>query len=532
MGFVPGLKAYAIFDGGGVLGAALAGCLCAAQEYGIEFVGYGGTSAGSLIATLGAVGYSGDELKQAVIGTDFRDFLRDRGRLVAEFQAHSGHLLQLASGMGPRSLWTAWRSYAWIQERIGRDLGIDDGKVFKDKLRELIANRHSEWREGRTGSADITFDMLARKGLPPLKIVASDVIGRRPVVLWSGDGVYTSSVLEAVRASTAYPLVFRPVAVQRRWLVDGGLSSNLPASLFHREQRTTGYPVFAFDLIGSDRAPGDDYPWSAFIKDMITTAIDAGDDFLRDMLTNIHHIRVEIPPSFDVLDFAINEAGRRELFNIGYSATNAYLDQDERLRLIRQHSAADEADLQKRLQAVYGEPELYAPILAAVARDIEAHSKAKRLRVTVMLPTGRDTRIVVYSHGMKRVRRDGSQTYDPDMTLEIKTKSGVSGRAWEQAGVIAGDLSEARRNPGLWNLDEAITARVPESQLSMISVRIHGRSVDEQSDPLGTLTVDSATALADTSWLESESNEVVRQETVSAMQGWANVLRHVLLSDA
>jgi NTE family protein len=57
------MKAYAILDGGGVKGAALVGCLKAAEELGIEFVGYGGTSAGSIIALLASVGYTVAELE-------------------------------------------------------------------------------------------------------------------------------------------------------------------------------------------------------------------------------------------------------------------------------------------------------------------------------------------------------------------------------------------------------------------------------------------------------------------------------------
>lgn len=57
------MKAYAVMDGGGAKGAALAGCLLAAEEAGIRFVGYGGTSAGSIVALLACVGYSGAELE-------------------------------------------------------------------------------------------------------------------------------------------------------------------------------------------------------------------------------------------------------------------------------------------------------------------------------------------------------------------------------------------------------------------------------------------------------------------------------------
>src|SRR5271165_4951747 len=75
------MKAYAILDGGGVKGAALAGCLKAAEELGIEFAGYGGTSAGSIVALLAAVGYTGDELLHMLVDElDFTCLLDDGGQ--------------------------------------------------------------------------------------------------------------------------------------------------------------------------------------------------------------------------------------------------------------------------------------------------------------------------------------------------------------------------------------------------------------------------------------------------------------------
>jgi len=50
------MKAYAILDGGGIKGAALAGCLAAAEELRIEFAGYGRTSAGCIVALLASLG--------------------------------------------------------------------------------------------------------------------------------------------------------------------------------------------------------------------------------------------------------------------------------------------------------------------------------------------------------------------------------------------------------------------------------------------------------------------------------------------
>jgi NTE family protein len=75
------MKAYGIFDGGGVKGAALAGCLAAAQDQGTQFVGSGGASAGSIVALLAAVGYTGRDLQDIMVKQiDFSEMLEDGGR--------------------------------------------------------------------------------------------------------------------------------------------------------------------------------------------------------------------------------------------------------------------------------------------------------------------------------------------------------------------------------------------------------------------------------------------------------------------
>ena len=48
-------------------GAAFAGCLAAAEEEGVSFVGYGGTSACSIAAVLACVGYTPAELRQIFV---------------------------------------------------------------------------------------------------------------------------------------------------------------------------------------------------------------------------------------------------------------------------------------------------------------------------------------------------------------------------------------------------------------------------------------------------------------------------------
>jgi NTE family protein len=55
--------------------------------------------------------------------------------------------------------------------------------------------------------------------------VATDLVSGREVWLESG------SILEAVRASIALPGILSPARVNRKWLVDGGLSNPVPVSV-------------------------------------------------------------------------------------------------------------------------------------------------------------------------------------------------------------------------------------------------------------------------------------------------------------
>src|SRR5687767_12131661 len=101
------MKAYAILDGGGVKGAALAGCLAAAEEQGVVFQGYGGTSAGSLVAVLAAVGYSGNELRDIVVNDlDMAALLDDRLSSLLQFQDRLARVQTGLSSRNPlRRLW-------------------------------------------------------------------------------------------------------------------------------------------------------------------------------------------------------------------------------------------------------------------------------------------------------------------------------------------------------------------------------------------------------------------------------------------
>ena len=88
-------------------------------------------------------------------------------------------------------------------------------------------------------------------------------------------------------------------------------------------------------------------------------------------------------------------------------------------------------------------PALFEPLLAAVARDVEARSKAKSVRSHIMMPTGRGTRIVVYQSGMDA---------DADSDLELGLGAGCSGAAWTNNEPVVADLAVCARDPSKYGL--------------------------------------------------------------------------------
>ena len=132
-----------VFEGGGVKGIGLAGALGALEEHGFEPRNVAGASAGAILAALVAAGYGAGEVKEIVLGLDFRRFQDE-----------------------------AWEDKLPLLERslsLLLDLGIYEGEAFARWLRELLAARGVR-----------TFADLAG---PRPHVIVSDVTKRELLVL-------------------------------------------------------------------------------------------------------------------------------------------------------------------------------------------------------------------------------------------------------------------------------------------------------------------------------------------------------------
>ena len=183
--------------GGGARGAAHIGVLKVLEERHIPIDCIAGTSMGAVVGGLYAMGYSPDELQKVVEEVDWANlFDDDPPRKQTSFRRKEDDFL-----------------YA-----LGLEVGLKGGLTFPAGL---VAGRKLGFLlESKTIPAAGVHDF---DQLPiPFHAVAADVQTGESVVLSKG------SLARAIRASMAIPVVFTPVELDGRLLIDGGNSENLP----------------------------------------------------------------------------------------------------------------------------------------------------------------------------------------------------------------------------------------------------------------------------------------------------------------
>jgi len=192
-------------EGGGVKGIAYGGAAAALESAGLldDVEGYSGSSAGSQAAALMAIGYTGKELTEELVGMDFTELLwASRGSAGNRFPNVLDDLMGLMDKFG------------WFS-----------GDVMESMIDELI--------ERKTGLKGTTFKQMKEwnGGKVRLRITAVCVNTQR--LMWlDADTAPDMSIAKAVRASSSIPIFFQPVEHEGLLLVDGGCIRNLPHDAF------------------------------------------------------------------------------------------------------------------------------------------------------------------------------------------------------------------------------------------------------------------------------------------------------------
>jgi NTE family protein len=185
-----------VLSGGGAKGLAHIGILKSLEEAGITPDYITGTSMGSIMGGLYAIGYSADEIKQIALEADWDRLLSNKSDLNEVVFEEKDY----------------YNRYITELNINGSKFELPKGLIEGQKLSNLLSNLT------RPVHSQNDFSQLPI----PFACLAADIETGLPVVLNSG------SLARSMRASMAISSIFTPVEIDGQLLVDGGLVRNFP----------------------------------------------------------------------------------------------------------------------------------------------------------------------------------------------------------------------------------------------------------------------------------------------------------------
>jgi len=209
-------KVGVVLSGGGAKGLAHIGALKVIEEAGIPVDFVVGTSIGSIMAGIYALGYSADEMDSLVRSLDWNLLIRDqvsRTDVSYGFKEDNDRYLITLPFMNRQSLSEETEAPRGRPKGLLRNMPA--ALVEGQNLDQLFTKLSVGYQD------DIDFNSLPI----PFACVAVDLNTKEEVVFHSGD------IVTAIRASMSIPGYFAPVHVGNRYLVDGGMLNNLPVDV-------------------------------------------------------------------------------------------------------------------------------------------------------------------------------------------------------------------------------------------------------------------------------------------------------------
>lgn len=185
-------------SGGATRGVAHIGAMKALEEEGLVPSWISGTSAGSIVAALYACGVGVREMEKIALTLDKRIYDTDYKGII-------------------------WGILQWILTWDTTWDGIVKGKYLQNLIKDLTGGK---W---------------IRESKLPLAITAVDIntaqtvifVNNKRMIKDDDDILYIDNVpiYQAVRASIAIPVIFKPVIIQGMRLVDGGVTVSVPTQV-------------------------------------------------------------------------------------------------------------------------------------------------------------------------------------------------------------------------------------------------------------------------------------------------------------
>lgn len=286
-----------VFSGGGIKAYAFIGSLQSIGEHNLEFKRVAGTSAGAIIASFIAAGYTLKEIEDIIDTLDLKLFLD----------------APILNNVVPGFKWL----FLYFQ------MGLYRGKKLEEWLHNKLAQKNV-----------YTFNDLPEGHF---KVVISDLtLGRLVVLPDDLERVYGINpklfpVATAVRMSAGFPYFFMPKKLpgkskEKSLIVDGGLLSNFPLWIFGNGSNMNARPVLGVKLSESVETSQPQKINNALdmLHALFFTMKQAHDTryISKSDKNNIIFIPVK---NINAVDFKLNEMEKEKLIQLGRESADAFL---------------------------------------------------------------------------------------------------------------------------------------------------------------------------------------------------------------
>lgn len=293
------LKYTCLFGGGAIRGAAYVGTMRALEELGINPHTVAGSSVGSVIAGLIAVGYTADELDEVFIKFNFEMF-RD------------------------------------VQLSLGPKFALSKGELFLEWIRDLIEEKFYGEKYKKGSHKAVTFKDIEKD----LIIITTD-LSSFETKEFSRYETPDYEIASAIRISCGMPGLMRPIEYNNRILVDGDLQKSWPMwklskNLMHENER-----ILEFRLEGDFE--GNDMNTVEFVNSLYAFTTSMATTFIIDIYGKKDKFDYIVINTGDIniVDFNMSGEKRRDLMKLGYSQTMDYFNEflpDKKRSLLSMYS--------------------------------------------------------------------------------------------------------------------------------------------------------------------------------------------------
>ncbi len=278
------LKYTCLFGGGAIRGSAHAGVVRALEELGIEIDILGGSSVGSLVAALLAVGYTPKELDEVFLSVNFELF-RD------------------------------------ISFGFNNKFALSKGEVFLDWIRELIEKKFYGEAYLKNQCKRVTFNDITKN----LVIIATNM-KTFTCKEFSNYETPDFEIAMAVRISCCMPGLMRAITVDNEMLVDGDLMKGKPMWSLSKNIQNSNNRILEVRLEGT--FSGSDQSPIEYVNGMYSCMTSSETSFIKKVYGNRDNYDYLVIDTGNVVvvDFNYPTEKRQSIIDDGYKQTLEYFN--------------------------------------------------------------------------------------------------------------------------------------------------------------------------------------------------------------